>query len=86
MVYSAWMEIQLLQIKLLIQVNFNHIYEIAHKYNAFTLVDESHAAGFIGNTGRGTPEYFNLMNEIDVINGTMGKAFGGGSGGFILYL
>jgi glycine C-acetyltransferase len=55
---------------------------LAKKYGAFTFVDECHASGVLGKTGRGTPEYFNLEGQIDVINSTLGKALGGGTGGY----
>mmetsp|Transcript_34633 Transcript_34633/g.6236 ORF Transcript_34633/g.6236 Transcript_34633/m.6236 type:complete len:93 (-) Transcript_34633:320-598(-) len=46
------------------------------------MVDESHATGFIGSTGRGTPEYFGVSEQVDIINSTMGKALGGATGGY----
>ncbi|MEO7174298.1 MAG: aminotransferase class I/II-fold pyridoxal phosphate-dependent enzyme, partial [Saprospiraceae bacterium] len=52
------------------------------KYGALVMVDECHASGFIGKTGRGTHEYRNVMGRIDIITGTYGKALGGASGGF----
>lgn len=59
------------------------IVELAKKYEAFTFVDECHASGVLGKTGRGTPEYFNLApGTIDVISSTLGKALGGGTGGY----
>ena len=58
------------------------IVELAKKYNAFTFVDECHATGVFGDHGRGTPEYFGLEGEIDIINSTLGKALGGGTGGY----
>lgn len=58
------------------------IYELAQKYDAMVMVDESHSAGVVGRTGRGTPELFNLEGKIDIITGTLGKAFGGAIGGF----
>lgn len=58
------------------------ICELAEKYNALLMVDESHATGFIGRTGRGTPEYFGVQDRVDVVNSTMGKALGGASGGY----
>ena len=58
------------------------IVALAKKYDAFTFVDECHASGVLGKTGRGTPEYFNLEGKIDVINSTLGKALGGGTGGY----
>jgi glycine C-acetyltransferase len=56
---------------------------LAEKYSALVMVDECHAAGFIGKTGRGTPEYHGVVDRVDVITGTLGKALGGGSGGYI---
>jgi glycine C-acetyltransferase len=56
--------------------------ELAEKYNALIMVDECHASGFIGKTGRGTHEYNNVMGKIDIITGTLGKALGGAMGGF----
>jgi glycine C-acetyltransferase len=58
------------------------ICNLADKYNAIVMIDESHASGFLGKTGRGTHEYRNVMGRIDIITGTMGKALGGASGGF----
>ncbi len=58
------------------------IVALAEKYNAMIMVDECHATGFIGKTGRGTHEYRNVMGKIDIITGTLGKALGGASGGF----
>lgn len=58
------------------------ICELADQYHALIMVDECHATGFIGKTGRGTPEYRNVMGRIDIITGTFGKALGGASGGF----
>lgn len=58
------------------------IYELASKYNAMIMVDESHSAGVVGNTGRGTTEQFDLRGKIEIITGTLGKAFGGAIGGF----
>ncbi len=55
---------------------------LAKKYNAFMLVDECHAAGILGATGRGTPELFGLEGQIDVITSTLGKALDGASGGY----
>lgn len=59
------------------------IYEIAQKHNAYIYVDQCHAAGFIGKTGKGTPELFNLHGKIDFISSTLGKSMGGASGGFV---
>lgn len=58
------------------------IYELAGKYNAMIMVDESHSAGVVGNTGRGVTEHYNLKGKIEIITGTLGKAFGGAIGGF----
>src|SRR5467141_2008761 len=55
---------------------------LAEKYDALTMIDDAHATGFLGKTGRGTHEYRNVMGKIDVITGTLGKALGGASGGF----
>lgn len=58
------------------------ICKLAEKYNALVMVDDSHAVGFMGKTGRGTPEYHGVTDRIDVITGTLGKALGGASGGY----
>ncbi len=58
------------------------ICDLADKYDAIVMIDESHASGFLGKTGRGTHEYRNVMGRIDLITGTLGKALGGASGGF----
>ena len=58
------------------------IYELAQKYNAMVMVDESHSAGVVGKTGRGVTEHFNLRGKIEILTGTLGKAFGGAMGGF----
>lgn len=55
---------------------------LADKYNALVMVDDSHAVGFVGKTGRGTHEYRNVMDRVDIITGTLGKALGGASGGY----
>ncbi|BAX79868.1 glycine C-acetyltransferase [Labilibaculum antarcticum] len=60
----------------------NEICDLADKYNALVMVDDSHASGFIGNTGRGTHEYHNCMDRVDIITSTLGKALGGALGGF----
>ncbi|MCX2572958.1 glycine C-acetyltransferase [Pedobacter sandarakinus] len=60
----------------------DQIADLADKYEALIMIDESHCSGFIGKTGRGTHEHFNVMNRIDIITGTLGKALGGASGGF----
>ena len=58
------------------------ICELADKYNALVMTDECHSAGFIGKTGRGVPEYHNVMDKVDIITGTLGKALGGAMGGY----
>ncbi|GAB4022452.1 glycine C-acetyltransferase [Spirosoma migulaei] len=58
------------------------ICDLADQYGAMIMVDECHASGFMGKTGRGTPEYRNVLGRIDIITGTYGKALGGASGGF----
>ncbi|PWS30646.1 glycine C-acetyltransferase [Pedobacter paludis] len=58
------------------------ICDLADKYEALVMIDESHCSGFIGKTGRGTHEHFNVIDRIDIITGTLGKALGGASGGF----
>lgn len=58
------------------------ICDLAEKYKALVMVDDSHAVGFMGERGRGTPEYHNVVDRIDVITGTLGKALGGASGGY----
>ena len=61
----------------------NEICALAERYDALVFVDDSHATGFIGKTGRGTPEHFGVMGKIDVITTTLGKALGGASGGCV---
>ena len=58
------------------------IYELAQKYNALVMVDESHSAGVVGKTGHGVTEQFGLRGKIEILTGTLGKAFGGSVGGF----
>jgi len=58
------------------------ICDLADKYNALVMVDDSHAVGFMGKTGRGTHEHCDVMDRIDIITGTLGKALGGASGGY----
>ncbi len=58
------------------------ICDLAEKYQALVMVDDSHASGFIGKTGRGTPEHFGVAQRIDVMTSTLGKALGGAAGGF----
>jgi glycine C-acetyltransferase len=60
----------------------DEICHLAEKYDAMVMVDDSHAVGFIGQTGRGTPEHCGVVDRIDVITGTLGKALGGASGGY----
>jgi glycine C-acetyltransferase len=55
---------------------------LANKYNAMVMVDESHSAGVVGETGRGVTELYNIMGQVEIITGTLGKAFGGAVGGF----
>jgi glycine C-acetyltransferase len=55
---------------------------LASKYGAMVMIDDSHAAGFVGPTGRGTPEHFSVTDQVDVTTGTLGKALGGASGGY----
>lgn len=59
------------------------ICDLAEKYGALVMVDDSHATGFVGTTGAGTPQYFGAQDRVDIISGTLGKALGGASGGFI---
>jgi len=58
------------------------IYELAQKYNALVMVDESHSAGVVGKTGHGVTELYNMRGKVEIITGTLGKAFGGSVGGF----
>lgn len=58
------------------------IMELAGKYDALVMVDESHSAGVVGRTGKGVTELYNVMGNVDIITGTLGKAFGGAIGGF----
>lgn len=60
----------------------NEICDLADKYDALVMVDDSHATGYIGKTGRGTPEYCGVSGRVDIITSTFGKALGGGNGGF----
>ncbi|MAO85563.1 MAG: glycine C-acetyltransferase [Candidatus Marinimicrobia bacterium] len=60
----------------------DEICKLAKKYNALVHVDDSHATGFVGNTGRGSAEFHNVLDEVDIITSTLGKALGGASGGF----
>jgi glycine C-acetyltransferase len=60
----------------------DEICDLADKYDALVMIDDCHATGVIGKTGRGTPEYRDVMGRVDIITGTLGKALGGASGGF----
>ena len=62
--------------------NLEGICDLADEYDALTMIDDCHATGFLGKTGRGTHEYRGVMGRIDIITGTLGKALGGASGGF----
>jgi len=62
--------------------NLPGICELAQKHNALVMVDDSHAVGFMGKTGRGTHEYHNIIGRVDILTGTLGKALGGASGGY----
>jgi len=62
--------------------NLQGVCDLADKYGALVMVDDSHAVGFIGQNGRGTHEYCDVMDRVDIITGTLGKALGGASGGF----
>jgi len=62
--------------------NLGEICDLADKHGAMTMIDDCHATGFLGKTGRGTHEYHDVMGRIDVITGTLGKALGGASGGY----
>ena len=62
--------------------NLKGVCDLADKYNALVMVDDSHAVGFVGKTGRGTAEYCGVEGRVDIITGTLGKALGGASGGY----
>lgn len=62
--------------------NLPEICDLADKYDALVMVDDSHAVGFMGRRGRGTPEYHDVMQRVDIVTGTLGKALGGASGGY----
>lgn len=62
--------------------NLRGICDLADKYDALVMVDDSHAVGFVGEKGRGTPEYCDVMGRVDILTGTLGKALGGASGGY----
>jgi glycine C-acetyltransferase len=61
----------------------DQICDLAEQYDALVMVDDSHAVGFVGNGGRGTPELYNVMDRVDILTGTLGKALGGASGGYV---
>ena len=61
----------------------DQICDLADEFGAMVLVDDSHAVGFVGDGGRGTPERFGVMDRVDIITGTLGKALGGASGGYV---
>jgi glycine C-acetyltransferase len=61
----------------------DQICDLAEEFGALVMVDDSHAVGFIGDGGRGTPEHFGVMDRVDIITGTLGKALGGASGGYV---
>ncbi|MCO4798429.1 MAG: glycine C-acetyltransferase [Colwelliaceae bacterium] len=62
--------------------NLTAVCDLADKYNAMVMVDDSHAVGFVGEQGRGSHEYCDVMGRVDIITGTLGKAMGGASGGY----
>ena len=61
----------------------DRICDLAEEYGALVMVDDSHAVGFVGDGGRGTPERFGVMDRVDILTGTLGKALGGASGGYV---
>jgi glycine C-acetyltransferase len=61
----------------------DQICDLAEEYDALVMVDDSHAVGFVGDGGRGTPELYNVMDRVDILTGTLGKALGGASGGYV---
>jgi glycine C-acetyltransferase len=63
--------------------DLNSICDLADRHHALTMVDDSHAVGFVGNGGRGTPEFCDVEGRIDILTGTLGKAMGGASGGYV---
>ena len=63
-------------------IKLPEICDLADKYDALVMVDDSHATGYIGPNGRGTPEYFGVQDRVDILTSTLGKAMGGGNGGF----
>ena len=60
----------------------DEICDLADKYDALVVVDDSHATGFVGANGKGTPEHFGVVDQVDIVTSTLGKAIGGGAGGF----
>ena len=62
--------------------NLKGICDLAEQYDALVMVDDSHAVGFMGEHGKGTPEYCDVMGRVDILTGTFGKALGGASGGY----
>lgn len=66
-----------------ILANLPAICDLAERYDAQVMVDDSHAVGFMGKTGRGTPEYYGVTDRVAIVTGTLGKALGGASGGYI---
>ena len=62
--------------------NLSAICDLAERYDALVMVDDCHATGFLGDNGKGSPEYCNVMGRIDILTGTFGKALGGASGGY----
>jgi glycine C-acetyltransferase len=65
-----------------ILANLSAICDLADRYGAMVMVDDSHAVGFVGDSGRGTPEFCDVIGRVDIITGTLGKALGGASGGY----
>jgi glycine C-acetyltransferase len=63
--------------------NLPEICDLAEKHNAMVMVDDSHAVGFMGENGRGTHEHHRVMGRVDILTGTLGKALGGASGGYV---
>jgi len=61
----------------------DRICDLAEQYDALVMVDDSHAVGFVGNGGRGTPELYGVIDRVDILTGTLGKALGGASGGYV---
>ena len=62
--------------------NLDGVCDLAEKYDAMVMVDDSHAVGFVGSNGRGSPEHCGVEGRVDIITGTLGKALGGASGGY----